>query len=678
MATVSKWTPFGVALDITATGSTVTRTSATKFTVKINASWETYYEGALTKYGMVASSGGSSVTLKTFSNTAASSGSGSFTGTYSISGNGAATKTITVTFRNFNDDNGDSATKSVSFSVSVPAWTSYAVTYNANGGSGAPGNQTKWKDQTLTLSSTKPTRTGYSFLGWSTSSTASSATYSAGGSYTANAAATLYAVWKANTYVIRYNANGGSGAPGNQTKTYGKALTLSSTKPTRANYTFLGWATSASATTAKYQAGGSYTANAAATLYAVWKLSYTKPTISSLTVSRCDSSGKASDSGTYARVKFNWSTSLQVTQSLITCYNAAGEFIEEYSLGYEGTDVMSGSEDVIIGGSLDVELSYSFEVYFRDGTEYTSRTVTLSGTEFHMDFGQNSVSIGKPAEQIYDENGNTIKAFDVKWRSRFRNHVGIGDKVGHLDGKQGIFLSKEGYIHLQRTTAQGYHPYIGFFFDDNTEADGTIRLNSKSSYMEFLGALGYVFANDIRISSNNKSIYGTDPDGAIKAVFTPQNANGNTVIGYDNYSANNGNTNIYGKDIMFGISNVASGATVYNPYFRQGMDATISVTLYLTGFITNGGTELYFTVPFTKPIVGSPTVTVASIDGFRLRQDDKYTHGSSATVLVKPTSYSGVVISNHGVGVKAVFSNTTNVVNNAPVGIQWSGTITFS
>ena len=58
MATVSKWTPFGVALDITATGGTVTRTSATQYTVVINASWETYYSGAQTNYGMSATSGG--------------------------------------------------------------------------------------------------------------------------------------------------------------------------------------------------------------------------------------------------------------------------------------------------------------------------------------------------------------------------------------------------------------------------------------------------------------------------------------------------------------------------------------------------------------------------------------------------------------------------------------------
>jgi hypothetical protein len=38
-----------------------------------------------------------------------------------------------------------------------------------------------------------------------------------------------------DTYTVSYNANGGSGAPSSQTKTYGKNLTLSSTKPTKAS-----------------------------------------------------------------------------------------------------------------------------------------------------------------------------------------------------------------------------------------------------------------------------------------------------------------------------------------------------------------------------------------------------------------------------------------------------------
>ena len=147
----------------------------------------------------------------------------------------------------------------------------YTVSFNANGGSGAPSSQTKSHTKTLTLSSTKPTRTGYDFKGWSTSSSATSASYSAGGSFTTNANTTLYAVWAKSKYTISYNANGGSGAPSSQTKTYGLDLTLSSTTPTRSGYTFKGWGTSSSSTTASYQPGGKYTSNSSATLYAVWQ-----------------------------------------------------------------------------------------------------------------------------------------------------------------------------------------------------------------------------------------------------------------------------------------------------------------------------------------------------------------------------------------------------------------------
>ena len=121
--------------------------------------------------------------------------------------------------------------------------------------------------------------TGYTFDGWSESNDntadAPAGTYQLFTASGASAYKNLYACWTAQTYTISYNANGGSGAPGPQTKTHGVTLTLSSTKPTRDGYEFLGWATSSTATSATYSAGGSYTTNAAATLYAVWKvLSY--------------------------------------------------------------------------------------------------------------------------------------------------------------------------------------------------------------------------------------------------------------------------------------------------------------------------------------------------------------------------------------------------------------------
>ena len=158
--------------------------------------------------------------------------------------------------------------------------STYTVSYNANGGSGAPASQTKTKDVILTLSSIKPTRNGYSFMGWSTSSTATAPTYSAGGSYTDNASVTLYAVWSYNstptptpvtTYTVSYNANGGSGAPASQSKTEGTNLVLSSATPYRSGYRFLGWSTSSTATYPTYYAGSTYSRDASVTLYAVWE-----------------------------------------------------------------------------------------------------------------------------------------------------------------------------------------------------------------------------------------------------------------------------------------------------------------------------------------------------------------------------------------------------------------------
>ena len=147
----------------------------------------------------------------------------------------------------------------------------YVIAYNANGGSGAPANQTKAHFTPLKLSTKQPKRTGYTFLGWSTSSTATTAMYSPGDTYTNNGRVTLYAVWSAKTYSVNYNANGGSGAPVSQTKYHGLKLMIPSIEPTRSGYTFLGWDTSPTATSATYQPGDWYYTNANRTFYAVWK-----------------------------------------------------------------------------------------------------------------------------------------------------------------------------------------------------------------------------------------------------------------------------------------------------------------------------------------------------------------------------------------------------------------------
>ncbi len=162
--------------------------------------------------------------------------------------------------------------------VTVPAVArpTYTVSYNANGGSGAPASQTKQHDITLTLSSVKPTRDGYEFAGWGTSATDTGVKYSAGGQYTGNANITLYAIWtNVAKLTLVYNANGGSGAPSRQTHIINTTSKISGAAPTRNNYVFLGWSTSSTATKPTYIINGQYTNNnftdgATVTLYAVW------------------------------------------------------------------------------------------------------------------------------------------------------------------------------------------------------------------------------------------------------------------------------------------------------------------------------------------------------------------------------------------------------------------------
>lgn len=166
-------------------------------------------------------------------------------------------------------------------------------------------------------------RTGYNFVGWGTSSSGGTIFDQNDGDLlpttinanikSGNCSTTLYAIWKIKTYTVKYDANGGTGAPANQTKTYGKNLVLSSVVPTREGYVFLGWSANANDVTATYTAGGTYTQNSSCTLYAVWKAedelhSYTVEEV--ITQATCTNTGikrlycsEHSDCGMYKEVE---------------------------------------------------------------------------------------------------------------------------------------------------------------------------------------------------------------------------------------------------------------------------------------------------------------------------------------------------------------------------------------
>ena len=90
------------------------------------------------------------------------------------------------------------------------AYKTYTMNYNPNGGSGAPSAETFIYVSDYKISTTAPKRSGYNFLGWSTSADAVTATYTPGQKWSDydSESITLYAVWVA-VHKITFDGNGG-------------------------------------------------------------------------------------------------------------------------------------------------------------------------------------------------------------------------------------------------------------------------------------------------------------------------------------------------------------------------------------------------------------------------------------------------------------------------------------
>ena len=125
-------------------------------------------------------------------------------------------------------------------------------------------------------------RRGYDHIGWADKADAAAAKYTGGEPITLtkdDPTKTIYAVWMP-FFELKYDANGGTGAPDSQTRTAAHptvnrvTFTVPNQTPSKEGYTFKGWADSATATTAQYQPGGTIDVkheNSPKTVYAVWE-----------------------------------------------------------------------------------------------------------------------------------------------------------------------------------------------------------------------------------------------------------------------------------------------------------------------------------------------------------------------------------------------------------------------
>ena len=127
------------------------------------------------------------------------------------------------------------------------------ISYNANGGSGAPAAQSGIKyyakkesgsniaNPSITVTGSKPSRGGYNFSSWNTSANGNGTVYKAGAAYAISANVTLYAHWTPINWTIKYDANGGTGTMADTKHTYGANIKTTANAFTKTGYSFAYW-----------------------------------------------------------------------------------------------------------------------------------------------------------------------------------------------------------------------------------------------------------------------------------------------------------------------------------------------------------------------------------------------------------------------------------------------------
>lgn len=160
--------------------------------------------------------------------------------------------------------------------------TKVTVSYNANGGSCSTASNQQTFDAKYVFPS-KPTKTGYDFVGWYTAAT--------GGTLVNTDTDvinpenhTLYAHWEPKKFTLTLDLNKGSGSSEPSitnsvfTITYDDKYTVLDTIPTRDGYDFVGWYTSASGGTL-FESSTVVSVTSDQTLYAHWTPKKYKVTI---------------------------------------------------------------------------------------------------------------------------------------------------------------------------------------------------------------------------------------------------------------------------------------------------------------------------------------------------------------------------------------------------------------
>lgn len=383
--------------------------------------------------------------------------------------------------------------------------------------------------------------------------------------------------------------------------------------------------------------------------------SYSTPTISSFKVERSSSNAEKMivvAKWNYASVngKNSATATLKYKKSSDTAWTT-----------YNGT-ITNGTNNLT--GTFEETSSYNFAITIKDALGKTAISeVDVPTIQVLMDFrpGGKGLGIGKIAE---------TDSLEVAMESNFYNKSNFYNNLYISDDYEILSLDATGESRsLLRAVSSNGNTLLGYGNYTNEDANTNIYGNAINLYTK-----DAVYPRSQIRMPNNVSISGAMADGEnyrSMMYISPEN---NMVIGYGGYVNGDVITKVCGKDIT--IHSATAGAS-YRPYYRAGDE--VNVEFKTAGYVTNNpGMYVYFIIPLYKPVLGSPTVTVSCRDGFILRQNNNYTHGSTSEIPVNQNIEITAKLSISGIRVLAKFDNATNVTNNSAIGIHFDGTITFS
>lgn len=269
-------------------------------------------------------------------------------------------------------------------------------------------------------------------------------------------------------YKVSYNANGGSGAPSAQTKTGGKALTLSSTVPTKkftitynanggsvpsnsksVSCTFKNWKASNGTT---YSKGASYTSDADTTMTAQW----TNPTAGTLeTPNRTGYTFNGWYTSASGGNKITSASTISANTTLYAQWTA-----NTYSVKYNGNGSTSGAMSDSLY-TYDIEEKLASNLF--DKTGYT-----FGGWNTKTDGSGTSFANGASVKNLSSTNGSMISLY-AQWTPNTYTikYDGNGNTSGSMTDSVFIY---DVIASLEKNKYQKAH-YL--FNGWNTKADGS-------------------------------------------------------------------------------------------------------------------------------------------------------------------------------------------------------------